>query len=195
MADALFVDESGTPYGGSNPQNGPTTILNYHPIIIDLILEAGETRLEGEVWVENAMVATFDTNLDPVFSFLHTSGDASNNQFFVQNGDRIKCEIQKINGSAVSTTTKELEINRLQPPNIASGKTLTELSPGRFSSYLLQEEFSVEFSLNEFTFIKEVIEHINLELSTAGYGYQTPASEQELSMGRRVQRIKDWVDF
>lgn len=200
MADLRFVDENGTPYAGTNPQTAPQTILNYHPIIIDILLDDTENRAEGEVWVENAMVATFDTNDDPVFTFFSATGNPENNQFFIQAGDVIRAEIQRIDGSIVTPIEQELQTNRLQPPNIDGGNFIDHVSDAHVITLLDRLEFKNVFNLTHFNFFEDITDYINLESVTSvgyggGYGYATPVPDRDLSYARRIQNVKEYIDF
>lgn len=206
MADLTFVDESGTPYAGTDPQFAPTTILNYHPVIIDLQKDPGENRLEGEVWVENALVALFDTNNSPVFEFLQVENEPTNNNVFIQPGDVITGIITDIDGNAVQNITQDLQTDRVDDAEL---NVTNEISTARFANKTNILEFKNEFNIFQFDFYQKIDDVVNLDLASglAGYqggygsytdvnfGYGTPQSEQDLSLARRITDIREWLAF
>lgn len=216
MADINFIDpDNGMPYPttGPNTQEAEKTILNYHPVILDFILDPSENRLEGEIWIENAQVANFDTNNNPPIEFLQ-SGDARNNHVFIQPYDQIEAEILKIDGSGISPTQSFYLQTKRQGASQLS--VLNEVSFGRFIDKTDRSEFSEPgsgYDLSPFDFIFKVDDLINLDLTefnvsagsygsygTAytpyGFGYTgTDKQDSDLSLARRVEDVKDWLNF
>lgn len=208
MADIKFINpDDGMPYPttGSNTQEAEKTILNYHPVILDFLLDPSESKLEGEIWVENAQVANFDTDNDPPTEFLQ-SGDANNNNVFIQPDDEIEARILKIDGSPVSPKSFYLQTRRQGASELEVGN---ELSFGRFVSKTNRFEFSGinGFNLSPFNFIFDIDNNINLDLTefdiTYGSGYTpydigyggTANQDTDISLARRVEDVKDWLNF
>ncbi len=209
MADIKFIDpESGMPYPstGSGTQEAGQTILNYHPVVLDFIRDPSEDRLEGEVWVENAQVAHFDTDRPRPVEFFQSS-DAANNRIFIQPGDQIEARITHINGSSVSPNSYYLQTKRQGAPQLS---TNGEISFGRFTSKTDVLEFSDSSSpyyTSQFDFIFDIDDLINLDLTEfnmgqgtsytpSNFGYVgTDSEDQDLSMARRTSDVKAWLDF
>jgi len=209
MADINFIDpEDGLPYPSVGPssQEAEQTILNYHPVVLDFVREPSEDRLEGEIWVENAQVAQFDTDRTEPIEFFQ-SGDAANNRIFIQPGDQIEARITHVNGSSVSPDSYFLQTKRQGAPQLS---TSDEISFGRFTSKTDMLEFSDSSSpyfTSQFNFIFEVDDLINLDLTEfnmgqgasytpSSFGYVgTDAQDQDLSMARRTSDVKAWLDF